>query len=124
MPATPPDVPEPAQQHELWPAPFVGDRPVVAELTVPGSKSLTNRYLLLAALADGPCRLRSPLHSRDSRLMVQALRALGAGIEEVPGDGDFGPDLIVRPASWEAADPVTVDCGLAGTVMRFVPPVA
>lgn len=124
VPATPPDVPEPAQQHELWPAPFVGDRPVVAELTVPGSKSLTNRYLLLAALADGPCRLRSPLHSRDSRLMVQALRALGAGVEEVPGGGDFGPDLLVRPASWEAADPVTVDCGLAGTVMRFVPPVA
>ncbi|MUN61723.1 3-phosphoshikimate 1-carboxyvinyltransferase [Kocuria sediminis] len=123
-PAPRPDVPEPAQQHELWPAPFVGDRPVVAELTVPGSKSLTNRYLLLAALADGPCRLRSPLHSRDSRLMVQALRALGAGVEEVAGDGDFGPDLLVRPAAWEATDPVTVDCGLAGTVMRFVPPVA
>jgi 3-phosphoshikimate 1-carboxyvinyltransferase len=124
VPAPRPDAPEPAQQHELWPAPFVDGRPVVAELTVPGSKSLTNRYLLLAALADGPCRLRSPLHSRDSRLMVEALRTLGADVEEVPGDGRFGPDLLVRPAAWEAAEPVTVDCGLAGTVMRFVPPVA
>lgn len=124
MPAPRPDAPEPAQQHQLWPAPFVDGRPVVAELTVPGSKSLTNRYLLLAALADGPCRLRSPLHSRDSRLMVEALRALGTDVEEVDGDGDFGPDLLVRPAAWEATEPVTVDCGLAGTVMRFVPPVA
>ena len=123
-PAARPDAAEPAPQHELWPAPFVGPRPVVAELTVPGSKSLTNRYLLLAALADGPCRLRSPLHSRDSRLMVEALRALGALVEEVPGDGGFGPDLLVEPAPWDAAEPVTVECGLAGTVMRFVPPVA
>ncbi|WP_396400253.1 3-phosphoshikimate 1-carboxyvinyltransferase [Kocuria kalidii] len=123
-PVARPDAPEPAPQHELWPAPFVGARSVVAELTVPGSKSLTNRYLLLAALADGPCRLRSPLHSRDSRLMVEALRALGARVEEVPGNGDFGPDLVVEPAAWDATEPVTVDCGLAGTVMRFVPPVA
>ena len=124
MPAARPDAAEPAQQHELWPAPFVGSRPVGARLTVPGSKSLTNRYLLLAALADGPCRLRSPLRSRDSSLMVEALRTLGAGAEEVDGDGDFGPDLLVTPAAWAATDPVTVDCGLAGTVMRFVPPVA
>ncbi|GGG57912.1 3-phosphoshikimate 1-carboxyvinyltransferase 1 [Kocuria dechangensis] len=124
VPAALPDAAEPAPQHELWPAPFVGDRPVVASLTVPGSKSLTNRYLLLAALADGPCRLRSPLHSRDSRLMVEALRALGARVEEVEGAGDFGPDLVVTPASWDDTEPVTVDCGLAGTVMRFVPPVA
>ncbi|MFI7483270.1 3-phosphoshikimate 1-carboxyvinyltransferase [Kocuria sp. M1R5S2] len=115
---------ETAAQPELWPAPHVGSRPVSAELTVPGSKSLTNRYLLLAALADGPCRLRSPLHSRDSHLMVEALRALGADVEEVEGTGAFGPDLLVRPASWQATEPVTVDCGLAGTVMRFVPPVA
>ncbi|WP_438612540.1 3-phosphoshikimate 1-carboxyvinyltransferase [Kocuria oxytropis] len=119
-----PDDAEQAPQHELWPAPYVGARPVAAELTVPGSKSLTNRYLLLAALADGPCRLRAPLHSRDSRLMVGALRALGARVEEVPGDGDFGPDLVVEPAAWDAAEPVVVDCGLAGTVMRFVPPLA
>lgn len=114
----------PVPPHELWPAPFAGSRPVSGALTVPGSKSLTNRYLLLAALADGPCRLRQPLHSRDSRLMVAALRALGAAVEEVPGDGDFGPDLVIGPAPREAGDPVRVECGLAGTVMRFVPPVA
>lgn len=123
-PAARPDAVEPAPQHELWPAPYVGSRPVSAQLTVPGSKSLTNRYLLLAALAEGPSRLRSPLHSRDSQLMVSALRTLGAQVQEVPGGGDFGPDLLVTPSGWEATDPVTVDCGLAGTVMRFVPPVA
>jgi 3-phosphoshikimate 1-carboxyvinyltransferase len=110
-------------QH-VWRAPRL-TRPVDADITVPGSKSLTNRYLVLAALADGPCVLRRPLHSRDSALMVAALRALGAVIEEVPGDGDFGPDLRVTPLH-AGDDPAerAVDCGLAGTVMRFVPPLA
>ncbi|XAS63086.1 3-phosphoshikimate 1-carboxyvinyltransferase [Micrococcaceae bacterium Sec5.8] len=108
----------------LWQAPLAG-RPVDATLTLPGSKSLTNRYLVLAALADGPSRLRAPLHSRDSALMIEALRRLGATITEVPGDGGFGPDLTIKPISQDAsADPAEVDCGLAGTVMRFVPPVA
>jgi hypothetical protein len=79
-----------------WPAPFAA-RPVDATITVPGSKSLTNRYLVLAALADGPSRLRAPLHSRDSALMIEALRQLGATITEVPGDGAFGPDLEILP---------------------------
>jgi 3-phosphoshikimate 1-carboxyvinyltransferase len=92
---------------------------------VPASKSLTNRYLVLAALADGPSRLRAPLHSRDSALMVGALRALGAGVEEVEGDGRFGPDLVVTPIQpGRQLGEVAVDCGLAGTVMRFVPPLA
>lgn len=108
-----------------WPAPFAVT-PLDATVTVPASKSLTNRYLVLAALADGPSRLRAPLHSRDSALMVAALRALGAGIDEVDGEGDFGPDLLVTPIN--PAVPLTgetaVDCGLAGTVMRFVPPIA
>ncbi len=113
-----------------WPAPFA-DRPVDATVTVPGSKSLTNRYLVLAALADGPCRLRAPLHSRDSALMIAALRQLGACITEVPGEGAFGPDLEITPmppapqASGRPASAETgIDCGLAGTVMRFVPPLA
>jgi 3-phosphoshikimate 1-carboxyvinyltransferase len=108
-----------------WPAPFAS-RPVDATITVPGSKSLTNRYLVLAALADGPSRLRAPLHSRDSALMIEALRQLGATITEVPGDGAFGPDLEVVPLGQDAAAaPLTrIDCGLAGTVMRFVPPLA
>lgn len=109
-------------QH--WAAPFAS-RPVDATVTVPGSKSLTNRYLVLAALADGPSRLRAPLHSRDSALMIDALRQLGATITEVPGDGAFGPDLEVVPLPAAAAPSgARIDCGLAGTVMRFVPPLA
>ncbi|RKR20296.1 3-phosphoshikimate 1-carboxyvinyltransferase [Arthrobacter oryzae] len=114
----------PADAGPHWPAPFAA-RPVDATVTVPGSKSLTNRYLVLAALADGPSRLRAPLHSRDSALMIEALRQLGATVTEVPGDGAFGPDLEILPINMDAAPAdTTIDCGLAGTVMRFVPPVA
>lgn len=56
--------------------------------------------------------------------MVDALRCLGAGVEEVDGDGTFGPDLLVTPIPADASGNATVDCGLAGTVMRFVPPLA
>ncbi|MGY2745776.1 3-phosphoshikimate 1-carboxyvinyltransferase [Arthrobacter sp. UYCu723] len=116
--------PVPADCAPHWRAPFA-ERPVDATVTVPGSKSLTNRYLVLAALADGPSRLRAPLHSRDSALMIGALRQLGATITEVPGDGTFGPDLEILPIGLDAAAERTgIDCGLAGTVMRFVPPVA
>ncbi|WP_314424540.1 3-phosphoshikimate 1-carboxyvinyltransferase [uncultured Microbacterium sp.] len=96
--------------------------PVSATVTVPGSKSLTNRELIIAAIADGPGRLIAPLHSDDSRRMVEALRALGVGVEEVDGDGEFGPDLVVTPARLEGGS--TVDCGQAGTVMRFIAPLA
>lgn len=116
----------PASGGPHWQAPFA-QRPVDATLTVPGSKSLTNRYLVLAALADSPSRLRAPLHSRDSALMIGALRQLGATITEVPGDGAYGPDLEITPiprAGGSAAADAVIDCGLAGTVMRFVPPVA
>lgn len=95
-----------------------------ATVEVPASKSLTNRYLILAALADGPSRLRGPLHSRDAQLMVDALESLGARVEEVDGDGTFGPDLLVTPIPAGASGDASVDCGLAGTVMRFVPPLA
>lgn len=104
-----------------WAAP-VADGPLDATVPLPGSKSLTNRELVLSALADSPSVLRAPLHSRDTRLMIEALRALGTGIEEVDGDGAFGPDLRITPA--ELAGGVTIECGLAGTVMRFLPPVA
>ncbi|CAN7415328.1 3-phosphoshikimate 1-carboxyvinyltransferase [Arthrobacter sp. LjRoot78] len=120
----PAPVPSAPVADDTWPAPFA-EAPVDATVTVPGSKSLTNRYLVLAALADGPSRLRAPLHSRDSALMIQALRQLGAGIREVPGDGSFGPDLEITPLAPDAtAADAAIDCGLAGTVMRFVPPVA
>ncbi|MFQ4147252.1 3-phosphoshikimate 1-carboxyvinyltransferase [Arthrobacter sp. LAPM80] len=107
-----------------WPAPFSAT-PLDATVTIPASKSLTNRYLVLAAIADGESRLRAPLQSRDSDLMIGALRALGATITEVPGSGEV-PDLIVAPipTGFTASTPIAVDCGLAGTVMRFVPPLA
>lgn len=108
------------QSDQLWPAPTAGG-PLDAVVSVPGSKSLTNRYLVLAALADGPSRLRAPLHSRDTHLMVQALRTLGATITETAGEGAFGPDFEVLPIGSGRSGQAAVDCGLAGTVMRFVP---
>src|SRR5690606_18887489 len=85
------------------------DGPVHATVSLPGSKSLTNRELLLAAIADGPGRLIAPLHSEDSQRMIDALRELGIGIEAVPGDGEFGPDLLITPAPIRGGG--TVDCG-------------
>ncbi|GAB2551463.1 3-phosphoshikimate 1-carboxyvinyltransferase [Leucobacter ruminantium] len=105
-----------------WSAPMAAGS-VDARVPLPGSKSQTGRELVLAALADGPGLLRSPLHSRDSALMVDALRAIGTTIEEVPNDGLYGPDLRVTPAE-ELIGSTSIECGLAGTVMRFVPPVA
>lgn len=104
-----------------WRAPRA-EAPFSASLKLPGSKSLTNRELVLSALADGPSLLRAPLHSRDTELMAEALRELGVIIEEVPGDGAFGPDWLVTPQ--ELTGGSTIDCGLAGTVMRFLPLVA
>ncbi|QYH36617.1 3-phosphoshikimate 1-carboxyvinyltransferase [Salinibacterium sp. M195] len=104
-----------------WPAPTVSHA-LAASLTLPGSKSLTNRELVLAALSDGPSVLHSPLHSRDSALMIEALRALGVGITEIATGNPFGPDLAIVPGELEGGS--SIDCGLAGTVMRFLPPVA
>ncbi|MGV8913636.1 MAG: 3-phosphoshikimate 1-carboxyvinyltransferase [Rhodoglobus sp.] len=104
-----------------WPAPTVSHA-LSASLSLPGSKSLTNRELVLAALADGPSVLHSPLHSRDSALMIEALRALGVGITEVATGNVFGPDLAITPGELEGG--TSIDCGLAGTVMRFLPPLA
>jgi 3-phosphoshikimate 1-carboxyvinyltransferase len=106
----------------------VADGPLTHSLSLPGSKSLTNRELVLASLATGPSTVHAPLHARDTALMVAALRALGAGIVEVSGSAEFGPDLAVTPlpmftVSDDLSD-VVVNCGLAGTVMRFVPPLS
>ncbi|MFT4136037.1 3-phosphoshikimate 1-carboxyvinyltransferase [Microbacterium sp.] len=103
-----------------WAAPLA-DHPVHAVISVPGSKSLTNRELVLAALADAPSRLVAPLHSDDSNRMIEALSALGVGIEPVESDRESGPDLHVTPAAHLTGD-TTIDCGQAGTVMRFVAP--
>ena len=111
----------PAPARGAYAAPSV-DGSVHAAVTIPGSKSLTNRELIIAATADGPGRLVAPLHSDDSRRMVDALRALGTGVEEVDAAGEFGPDLIVTPAPLVGG--ATIDCGQAGTVMRFIAPLA
>jgi 3-phosphoshikimate 1-carboxyvinyltransferase len=115
------DNPEPVDNDGLWAAPRALG-PLAASLQIPGSKSLTNRELILASLANGPSLLRSPLHSRDTALMIEALRSLGVSIVEVEGAGVFGPDLLITPGELEGG--TAIDCGLAGTVMRFIPPLA
>nr|WP_258133150.1 3-phosphoshikimate 1-carboxyvinyltransferase [Microbacterium sp. MYb64] len=104
-----------------WSAPLAAGT-LNARLRVPGSKSLTNRELVLAAIADAPGLVSAPLHSDDSARMIDALRALGVGVEEQPGTGGFGPDLRITPARLTGG--TTVDCGQAGTVMRFIAPLA
>jgi 3-phosphoshikimate 1-carboxyvinyltransferase len=109
LPSTPDDVADP------WPAPRAA-QPVAAVVTLPGSKSLTNRALVLAAIAEGPSVVRRALRSRDTALMAQALTSLGSTVDTT------GDDWVVTPGPFGAD--AAVDCGLAGTVMRFVPPVA
>jgi 3-phosphoshikimate 1-carboxyvinyltransferase len=115
------DAPVPVDPSGPWKAPLATGA-FAATMQLPGSKSLTNRELVLSALADAPSLLRAPLHSRDSALMIDGLRALGVRIEEVAGNGSYGSDLLVTPG--ELAGGVSIDCGLAGTVMRFLPPLA
>ena len=98
-----------------WAAPLAKSA-ISAQISIPGSKSLTNRELVLSALASGPSEIMNPLESRDSRLMIQALKQLGAEIESTPNSLRITPKPI--------SGPTQIDCGLAGTVMRFVPPVA
>lgn len=99
---------------EPWPAPSAG--PLDATVDVPGSKSQNNRALPLAALAAEPTTITGALQSRDSDLMIGALRALGTTIDVE------GPTVVVRPGP--LSGPAQIDCGLAGTVMRFLPPIA
>ncbi|NBE98486.1 3-phosphoshikimate 1-carboxyvinyltransferase [Nonomuraea sp. KC401] len=104
----------------LWPAP-TATTPVSATVSLPGSKSVTNRALLLAALADGSGVVRGALRSRDADLMVAALRALGTTMV-AGGESAAGVDWHVTPGPVRGG--VRIDAGLAGTVMRFVPPMA
>jgi len=108
-----------SRESENWVAPRATS-PLCAVVPIPGSKSLTNRELVLAALSDGPSVIHRPLRSRDSALMVAALGQLGV---ECGDSLSAGSDtLSVIPA--QLTGDVTIDCGLAGTVMRFVPPLA
>ncbi|PFG32583.1 3-phosphoshikimate 1-carboxyvinyltransferase [Sanguibacter antarcticus] len=109
-----------APDADLWTAPTLDPAPgqLDAQVDVPGSKSLTNRYLVLAALAGSPGTVRGALRSRDTDLMVGALRALGAQITE----GAEASTWHITPAT--LTGDASIDCGLAGTVMRFIPAVA
>jgi len=112
-------------EKTLWSAPSAS-RPVTANVSVPGSKSATNRALLLAALADGPSTIEGGLRARDSVLMVDGLRALGVEVEA--GERFDAPVWHITPPAQlrggDVGDVARVDVGLAGTVMRFLPPVA
>ncbi|CDM75434.1 3-phosphoshikimate 1-carboxyvinyltransferase [Mycobacterium marinum] len=105
---------------EPWPAPFA-PTPVHATVTVPGSKSQTNRTLVLAALAaaqgQGSSTITGALRSRDTDLMIEALQTLGLRVDRT------GSELTVSGRIRPGPE-ARVDCGLAGTVLRFVPPLA
>ena len=108
-----------------WSAPFRGGltsvgEPVNAKITIPGSKSATNRALILAAIAKTPSRLRKPLSSRDADLMVKGLQSLGCKIDEIKTEQGF--DYQITPQ--KLSGPTQIDVGNAGTVMRFLPPIA
>lgn len=117
-----------------WDAPRATG-PLDAVVELPGSKSLTARALVLAAIAAGPSTLTGVLRSRDTELMIAALTTLGARIVE---DGSptrlrVTPAALPFPVSQAAGRaggtdgdgaPARIDCGLAGTVMRFIPPLA
>jgi 3-phosphoshikimate 1-carboxyvinyltransferase len=91
---------------------------MLADVRVPGSKSMTNRALVLGALADGRSILRRPLRSLDTSIMVSALRALGLRIDDSQDEhwSIDGQSLATSPAH--------IEVGNAGTVLRFVPPIA
>ena len=104
--------------QELWPAPFRGRKPISSQVSIPGSKSVTNRALILAAQATSLSIIRKPLISRDSELMSAGLVALGVGIHD---EGD-NQSWKITPAPLKG--PAHIDVGNAGTVMRFLPPLA
>ena len=101
-----------AGQAVGWRAPTAAG-PVTATVAVPGSKSLTNRALILAAQATAPSTLTGALRSRDTDLMAAGLGALGVRVDAVGGEWRVDPAPPRGPAE--------IDCGLAGTVMRFLP---
>jgi 3-phosphoshikimate 1-carboxyvinyltransferase len=108
-----------------WSAPFrsgltPASKPISATVNIPGSKSATNRALILAALSTTPSRIRKPLSSRDTDLMVKGLQSLGCKIEQIKTDQGF--DYQVIPG--KLMGPAQIDVGNAGTVMRFLPPIA
>ena len=100
----------------MWSAPFRASKPISGAINIPGSKSVTNRALVLSALASSPSTLRRGLRSRDTDLMIKALSSLGIKIEIEEDLWKITPAPLMGPAG--------IDVGNAGTVMRFLPPLA
>ena len=100
----------------MWSAPFRASKPISGAINIPGSKSVTNRALVLSALASSPSTLRKGLRSRDTDLMIKALSSLGVKIEIEEDLWKITPAPLMGPAG--------IDVGNAGTVMRFLPPLA
>ncbi len=100
----------------MWSAPFRASKPISGAINIPGSKSVTNRALVLSALASSPSTLRKGLRSRDTDLMIKALSSLGIKIEIEEDLWKITPAPLMGPAG--------IDVGNAGTVMRFLPPLA
>lgn len=100
----------------MWSAPFRASKPISGVINIPGSKSVTNRALVLSALASSPSTLRRGLRSRDTDLMIKALSSLGVKIEIEEDLWKITPAPLMGPAG--------IDVGNAGTVMRFLPPLA
>ena len=91
------------------------DRPLRGRVTLPGSKSITNRALLLAALAQGTSRLTGALKSDDTRYMADALRQMGAVIDEPDQTG-----FVVTGSGKLRAPEGPLFLGNAGTATRFL----
>lgn len=103
------------------------DAPPEVEITVPGSKSLTNRALILAALAKGGVTLDGALWSEDTQVMVEALRRLGYAIDVRPDPGEPGNRTLsitglgqAIPPGGTAEKPLELFVGNAGTAARFL----
>ena len=112
---------ENATTPSLWPAPTATGS-VDAVVPVPGSKSASNRALVLAAIADGPSTITGLLDARDTQLMMAGLRLLGNEVHVTDHDAVGNLTATVTPHFMRG--PVSIDVGLAGTVMRFLPPAA
>ncbi len=102
-------------------------QPVRAEITVPGSKSVTNRALVLAALASGKVTLEGALWSEDTQVMVEGLQALGFNVEVAPDPSESCNRLIrvqgldgMIPNGGTREHPLELFVGNAGTVARFL----
>jgi 3-phosphoshikimate 1-carboxyvinyltransferase len=104
-------------------------QPVRAEITVPGSKSITNRALILAALADGETILKGALWSEDTQIMVECLQELGFMVNVEPDPNEtcnrtitvYGNGGAV-PHGGTEAQPLDLFVGNAGTAARFLAP--